>query len=828
MLTDQRIIRAAFWLIALPVAATMALATGTSPAFAQEDEGVLEEIIVTSRYREENLQETPIAITALSGTEIELRGMTQGYEVAYVVPNASLRPAQAAFGNTMTAFIRGIGQYDFNFAFEPGVAIYFDDVLYPVTFGSMVELMDLERVEVLRGPQGTLSGRGALGGAIKYVSRQPTGDGSGEVKVTVGSYDRVDVRGSYDFALADNVFARVTGVSQKRSGYQNVYDYACLNPGQTTLPQRLFSRNSGCLLGTQGGQDVTGARAVVRFDINDDVDFTFTADFMNNDSEAAADTLVALATNAGGPFDGQSPVPFNFWEAGQFATYGVTLSDFLPPNIYTSYATYSDPDYGIQFVPQNTIKQEGYSGKLSWDISDDMTFEGIVSYREVDGALATDADAGPLGLQTVDGYNLGETFTGELRLSGRAMDALDWTVGYFHYDGKWDNAQQVSIPAFVPGPFLVNGKNVTDAQNDSVYAHLVYDFSDRLSVTAGLRYSEDSKDVDFDNTIVVTTGSASGDSTDWKVGLDYKLSDNVLIYGSVATGYRPQAFNPRPFQVTQFVPVDGEENISYDVGVKTDLADGRLRLNVAAFYIDYKKRILPVGGTECFLIPGSNPPAYNLAPPGTQVGDIDPVSGNPAVEDSLGNICFGTISRTFYTNVPAEVTGAEVEVIWRPVDNLTISGIYGYTNFDGDEFSDPSLVGLPPGTSFVNDRPTYVPEDNWNLSASYVAELAGGSTITPRVDVYGQSEICPTNTFNFSNPTITMADTCTDAYELVNVAVEWASPDREWMITVGGTNVTDKEYFLNKFDLTAFGQPTVEGQPGRPAEWFLTLQRNFQ
>ena len=820
MLTLKPIKRAAFALSALPVAMSLSLYVGGSTAYAQDedDDDVLDEIIVTSRYREESLQDTPIAITALSGDEIELRGMTQGYEVAYVVPNASLRPAQAAFGNTMTAFIRGIGQYDFNFAFEPGVAIYFDDILYPVTFGSMVDLMDLERVEVLRGPQGTLSGRGALGGAIKYVSRQPTGDGSGEVRLTVGSYDRVDLRGSYDFALADSVYARVTGVSQKRTGHQNVYDYACQNPGETTLPQRLYSRNSGCLLGTQGGQDVTGARAVVRFDINDDVDFTFTADFMNNDSEAAADTLVALARNVGGPFDGQMPVPFNFWEDGQFASYGVRLEDFLPPNIYTSYATYSDPDHGIQFVPQNTINQEGYSGKLSWNLNNDMLFEAIASYREVDGALATDADAGPLGLQTVDGYNVGESFTGELRLSGRAMDALDWTVGYFRYDGKWDNAQQVSIPAFVPGPFLVNGKNVTDAQNDSVYAHLVFDVSDRMAITGGLRYSEDSKDVDFDNTIVVTTGSASDDSTDWKIGLDYKLSDDVLIYGSAATGYRPQAFNPRPFQVTQFVPVDGEENISYDVGVKTDLADGRLRVNVAAFYIDYKQRILPVGGTECLLVPGSNPPEYDTVAPGTP----------GAIEDSLGNTCLNVTSRTFYTNVPAEVTGAELEFMWRPVDNLTISGIYGYTNFDGDEFSDGTLVGLPPDVSYVSDRPTYVPEDNWNLSASYVAELGGGTTLTPRIDIYGQSEICPSTTFSTSNPTITDADRCTAAFELMNVAVEWASADREWLITVGGTNVTDEEYYLNKFDLTGFGQPSIEGQPGRPAEWFVTLQRNFQ
>jgi len=218
------------------------------------------------------------------------------------------------------------------------------------------------------------------------------------------------------------------------------------------------------------------------------------------------------------------------------------------------------------------------------------------------------------------------------------------------------------------------------------------------------------------------------------------------------------------------------------------------------------------------LIPGSNPPQYDTVPPGTP----------GAIEDSLGNTCLAVTSRTYYANVPATVKGAEVEVTWRPIDALMISAIYGYTNFDGDEFSDPSLVGLPPGTSFQNDSPTYVPDSNWNVSASYTAELAGGSTITPRVDIYGQTEICPVNRFNFSNPTISAADSCTAAYELINAGIEWASPDRNWLITVGGTNLGDEEYFLNKFDLTAFGQPTIEGQPGRPAEWFVTFQRNFQ
>ncbi len=220
---------------ALSLAAAVSLAIWGSPAGAQTtpaaDEAVgLEEVVVTARFREEKLQETPIAITAITSDELSQRAMQNAYEVAYTVPNASLRPAQAAFGASMSAYIRGIGQYDFLPEFEPGVAIYFDDVLHPVTFASSVDLMDLERVEVLRGPQGTLFGRGSIGGAIRYISKEPQGTETGNISVTYGAFNRVDIRASYDFKLSETVFARVTGVSKKRDGYQKVFDFACRNP----------------------------------------------------------------------------------------------------------------------------------------------------------------------------------------------------------------------------------------------------------------------------------------------------------------------------------------------------------------------------------------------------------------------------------------------------------------------------------------------------------------------------------------------------------------------------------------------------------------------
>src|SRR3954466_1054432 len=174
----------------------------------------LEEITVTAQFRSQNLQDTPLAITAVTGDMLEARSQTSIYEVAQQAPNVFLAPQAQANGSGLIAYIRGVGQTDFNFALEPGVGLYVDDVYYSTLTGSLLDLLDLDRVEVLRGPQGTLAGRNSIGGAIKLFSRKAEGKG-GNASLTYGSYNRVDARASGDFTLVDDkLFARVAGVSR--------------------------------------------------------------------------------------------------------------------------------------------------------------------------------------------------------------------------------------------------------------------------------------------------------------------------------------------------------------------------------------------------------------------------------------------------------------------------------------------------------------------------------------------------------------------------------------------------------------------------------------
>ena len=764
-------------------------------AAATEPAG-LEEVVVTAQYRAEPLQQTPIAITAITATDLEQRGLTTSSDVAYAVPNASFRPAQAAFGKTQTAFIRGVGQYDFNFAFEPGVGIYVDDVYYPTTMSSQFDLMDLDRIEVLRGPQGTLFGRGSIGGAVRYISKQPEGDNSGYIEGTAGDFHRVDLRAGYDFALIENkLFARITGVSRKQDGYVDDIDFVCEYPQLSgSLPRLITNRSAGCKIGTLGGTDVNGARAQLRYLATDTLTISLSFDYQRDDSEAAADTLLQAGPLVGG---------FLTWSNGMLAKYGVPFdSRFVPKNPYVSYATFMDPYSGLSFPPQNALNQKGVSSTADWKINEAVTAKLILAWRNWNGRFATDQSDAPLDVSLVDGIQQFTYRTAELRFQGYALsNKLDWTAGAFYYDGDDNSAQSVNLPgagniaAYLANPqaneLLVNGLDVGNFQNYSFFLHTVYNLTDQLHLTLGGRYSNDKKSDNFDNTIVKANLNNTSSRGDWRVGLDYQIDPRVLVYTSASTGYRPPAFNPRPFQPSQFVAVSGESLKAYEVGEKADLLDRRLRVNVALFYSDYIHRIVPVGGTDCLDIPGTNIPI------------------SPCV----------VIPKTDYVNSPGKLYGGEIEAAFRPIEPLTVTLSAGETRFSTNATG--AAAGVTP-----NGEPVYVPQWNGAASVQYVLTLPNGSTLSPRYDAFVQTQICS----GAANPQTgyTGITSCTGGYTLHNMRLEYATPDRTWTAAVGVENLANHFYYLNKFDLTGFGEPTVEGQPGQPRTWYLTLRRNFK
>ena len=279
-------------------------ATANRPGTAAS--GGANEIIVTAQFREQNLQDTPLAITAVSAAMLEARSQTDLAQVARQAPNVSLAPAGQSFGASLIASIRGVGQSDFNPALEPGVGVYVDDVYYATLTGSVLDLLDLERVEVLRGPQGTLSGRNSIGGAIKLFSKRPTGDNSGYVGATYGARNRLDIRASGDFGLADGVDVRISGVSKRQKGYVDRLDFGCVYPAGDNpainpadgIP-RIVPIQSDCVIAREGEVDYSAARAQVRLRPAASIDVNIIADYTYDDRAATPAVIVPVRDAAG-------------------------------------------------------------------------------------------------------------------------------------------------------------------------------------------------------------------------------------------------------------------------------------------------------------------------------------------------------------------------------------------------------------------------------------------------------------------------------------------------------------------------------------------------
>ncbi len=678
----------------------------TAPITASDAQQPSDEVMVTAMFRSESVQKAPLAISALTGEDLESRGFVDAARVASVVPNARFAQAQAAFGKAMTAFIRGVGQHDFHPAFEPGVGIYVDDAYHPILTGSLLDLLDLERVEVLRGPQGTLFGRGSIGGAVRFITRQPQGDDSGYLTLTSGALDRREIRAAYDFSLIeDRLFTRISASSRHRRGYQTVLDFACANPSEAgTLPTQAANRRSGCEIGRLGDEDVSGARVALRFIANDRLELGATADYSNDDSGPTADTLLSISM--------PPESPFTAWNDNVvYLKYGIRYdSRFLTDDPRKTYATFANPMTGYSIEKKNSVRLWGLSASAAYQLTDATHARLVLTRRGLSGKLAHDADGSPLDVQTVDGISGYEGSTAELRFNGLALgDRLDWTAGAFAYDSTVSLAQIVSLPAF-SSSFTTDSDHSVDNSNQSLYMHSVYRLTDKWGMTGGVRYSRDRRDFHFDNRAINVERDvpANGESTDFRLGVDYRPDTATMLYASVSTGYKPGAFNPRPFQESQLTTVGGERLVAYELGAKGDYFDGALRANVAGFYSDYRKRIVSRPGTECLKL------ADGTIIPGTAVAD----------PEHPGQRCAGILSRTSYVNVPGKVRGLELETQLHATKNMTVTANGGYTDFIAG--------GMQTGY-----RVPYVPKLNASVGVAWQL-----GPFVPRADYYYQSKIC--------------------------------------------------------------------------------------
>ncbi len=765
------------------------LAAVAVPAMAADDDTELAEVVVTAQFRQQNLQQTPIAITAVNGEMMEARSQTSLNEIAAQAPSVTLAQQGGPYGPSMAIYLRGVGQADFNPAFEPGVGIYIDDVYFPTLTGSMLDLLDLDRVEILRGPQGTLAGRNSIGGAVKLYSKMPKGDNTGYVSATYGIRNRVDLRGSADFAITDSLSARLSGVSKRQAGYVDRLDYGCVYPN-SGFPRSL-SYNTDCVLAREGEINYQALRGVLRFDNGSPVTVTVIGDFTNDDRTTTPSVLIAAKPlGAGGytPNDDVDP-----WHVGNHI-YG--LDAFVPPpGSYYNYGTYTME--GTANRPARTtagrsyFRSWGVSSNINWKINDGVSLDSISSYRDFRSGFQNDNDLSPLNQQLGDGTQPLWAFTQELRLNGNALDSrLDWTLGGFYmkettWYPSYQDLRYSSLPAFQQ-----NDPIHSDAK--AAFANVSFKVTDQLTAIGGLRYTKESKDYTFSrrnpdgsvlNNILAgldgKVGSYSGSKVDWRAGLQYQVTDSVMTYGQVATGFKGGGINPRPFYPAQAAPFNPETETSYEVGAKTEWLNHHLRLNGDVFYSNYKD--IQGGAVTC-------PPGYIPA-------------GAPPICSLVLNV--GT----------AHVKGAELEGSYESRGFMLDSSL-SYIDFKIKDVSALAQGGaIAPGSTAP-----YTPKWKWSAGAQYTLQLGGSQSLTPRVD-FSYTGKQYTNTNNLERSAI-------DSHSIANARLTWRNDQNNLEAALEVTNIFDKYYYTTVYD--AYDRAgIISGSPGHPREWAVTLKKRF-
>jgi iron complex outermembrane receptor protein len=575
---------------AVLAASAAACALSAAPAFAQQaadEESGNAEIVVTAQFREQNLQDTPLSITAVDSALLESRNQTDLSQIAAQAPNVTLNAMGGAYGSSLGASIRGIGQFDFNPAYEPGVGMYVDDVYYATLTGGIFDLLDLERVEVLRGPQGTLTGRNSIGGAIKLFSKKPSQENSGSVEAVYGSRNRVDLRASANFALSENLAARISGVYKRQEGYVDQVDYGCANPGNPEGITGFPSSGSNCVMEKLGEKNYSGVRGALRYN-NDTVDFTLAADYTHEDRSNAAEVVtqtIAATANA---------------YCGKFCTYA---SFYLPAG--------GQVGQGYFMPNQTEFDGWGVSGNLTINFSDSLNLQSITAYRHYRQKWGTDDDFSPFASRGAGGYNdlRFKFFSQELRLNGKVGDMVDFTLGAFYSDQRSVYFTRQDIRYIAPGlNFQFLGNDPVNADSKAVFASVFVRPTEALTLTGGLRYTDEHKDYTFvrknyNGTVSTFLGALdgvkalyNGNKLDWRISADYRFSPAVLAYVTVGTGFKGGGVTARPFDAAQALngSFDPETVTAYEIGLKTDLLDRRLRLNLSAFINDYQDIQLPL------------------------------------------------------------------------------------------------------------------------------------------------------------------------------------------------------------------------------------------
>ena len=644
-----------------------------SPVQASVRESGLEEVVVTAQKRQESLQDVPIAVTALTAAVLQDAHITGLDGMASRVPNFQFgrQPSSAALAGFS---IRGVLSNDSQSQVDNGVSVYLDGVYLGRNATNSFDIADIERVEVLRGPQGTLFGRNTTGGAINFITRAPTGEFGIKEDLTIGRYDEFRSRTRIDLPAWGPLSASITYLHREIDGWVENKSAGLTRDFQTYTEGHI---GRVVAADTLGAEDVDSIYIPIRYDNGG----AFTADYKFDyqdfaASQAGFQTLGTRPEND--PFLNPLGPTVDFIYSLQPGLGGTnTVAKEALDAIY-------DPNRGT-----DTLRVMGHGLTLQWKLNDNLTIKNIASYRTADAKNVGNSFEGNLLIDPFGGT--GNLFTLLTALSTREQhqmsnelqilgdgDALTWVAGAFYFDegGRDYNP----VPFFFtypnppenfaqrPGDMFAN----VDYENEStaIFAQATWHATDKLDLTAGARQTwDDRQELNYRPDLQTPDGppttKVKNDKLTWQGVAEYSFNPDLMVYGKVGTGYLSGGvYNTDAF--------DPEEITSYEVGLKGEFFDNRLRVNAAAFHSDYK--------------------------------DLQ---------------VFYFTTRVFYENAgKAKIDGLELEVTANPLDGLTLFGNLGLLDFEYEEYISAVGGGPPTDIADIADR-AYTPDATMSLGAVY-------------------------------------------------------------------------------------------------------------
>lgn len=517
-------------------------------AAAQEENIGLEEIVVTAQKREQNMQDVPVAVTALSGETLSNQRINDFADLTKAAPSLTVTQRASAADNSIN--IRGIGTFAFTTGVDPSVAVIVDDVALVQQAQAFSNLADVERIEVLRGPQGTLFGKNASAGAVNIVTKGPTSDFAGQVSAGYASDGEWRFNAGISGPLGDTVGYRLSGFYSNQNGYVR----------NLTTGQRINNDES------------KGLRAKLKFDLTDTLQIALSADWSKNVTRGNASTF--LSVPAGSTFFGAVPVD---------------LTGIIPSK--------SNFNVRLSDAPASTSKQHSLSARASLDLGF-ADLVSITSYQKWDYRIIEDVD-GLAVSPTNSGFGViqggpyaSKLFSQELRLVSTGDGPLSYILGGYYADTTTDRTF-TRTPGASLGFFRANWSSEAGKKSLAGFAQLDYELTAATRIGVGMRAQKEKIDVLYARTLpsVVNINEDDSDSAfTWKVSVQQDLAPDVMAYVSVAKGYKGQAYDISSSfsQAKALVPTRSESSNAYEFGIKSRFLDNMVQLNIAAFLTDYK------------------------------------------------------------------------------------------------------------------------------------------------------------------------------------------------------------------------------------------------